>query len=70
MNAQTTTVERPYGRPILASLHGAWSVATLVVTQDTFLMAYKALPRVAEEAVGVWLYRIATHTARDATVAA
>ncbi len=36
------------------------------LTQDTFLKAYKALPGVCEGAVGAWLYRIATHTARDA----
>ena len=36
------------------------------LTQDTFLKAYKALPGAREGAVGAWLYRIATNTARDA----
>ncbi len=36
------------------------------LTQDTFLKAYKALPGAHEGAVGAWLYRIATNTARDA----
>ncbi len=36
------------------------------LTQDTFLKAYKALPGVRAGAVGAWLYRIATNTARDA----
>ncbi len=36
------------------------------LTQDTFLKAYRALPGVREGAVGAWLYRIATNTARDA----
>lgn len=29
MNAQAATVEKLYGRPIMASFHGAWSVASL-----------------------------------------
>ncbi len=37
------------------------------LTQDTFLKAYKALPRMdANLKMSAWLYRIATNTARDA----
>ncbi len=30
MNAQAATVEQRYGRPIMASFHGTWSVASLI----------------------------------------
>jgi MFS family permease len=30
MNAQAATVEKLYGRPIMASFHGTWSVASLI----------------------------------------
>ena len=37
------------------------------LTQDTFLKAFKALPRMdANLKLSAWLYRIATNTARDA----
>lgn len=37
------------------------------LTQDTFLKAFKALPRMdASLKLSAWLYRIATNTARDA----
>jgi len=36
------------------------------LTQDTFLKAYKALPRTSDLVLPAWLYRIATNTALDA----
>jgi len=36
------------------------------LTQDTFLKAYKALPRTPSPVLPAWLYRIATNTALDA----
>ena len=36
------------------------------LTQDTFLKAYKALPRTPDLVLPAWLYRIATNTALDA----
>ena len=36
------------------------------LTQDTFVKAYRALPRVKELILPAWLYRIATNTALDA----
>ena len=36
------------------------------LTQDTFLKAYKALPRTPDPVLPAWLYRIATNTALDA----
>ncbi len=36
------------------------------LTQDTFLKAYKALPRTPDRAPPIWLYRLATDAALDA----
>jgi RNA polymerase sigma-70 factor (ECF subfamily) len=47
-------------------LVGDWEIAN-DLAQDTFLKAYQALPRTAENLqVSPWLYRIATNTALDA----
>ena len=47
-------------------LVGEWETAN-DLAQDTFLKAYQALPRTAENLqISPWLYRIATNTALDA----
>ncbi len=49
----------------LYRLVGDWDVAN-DLAQDTFLKAYTALPRTAENLqISPWLYRIATNTALD-----
>lgn len=55
-----------YHAPILNYLHRMVSDRALAedLTQDTFIKAYKALPRTSEDlAFKAWLYRIATNTA-------
>lgn len=52
--------------PILNYLHRMVSDRTVAedLTQDTFIKAYKALPRTSQDlAFKAWLYRIATNTA-------
>lgn len=55
-----------YHAPILNYLHRMVSDRALAedLTQDTFIKAYKALPRTSDDlAFKAWLYRIATNTA-------
>ena len=58
-----------YQTPIVNYLYrvvGDWEQAT-DLAQDSFLKAYQALPRTAEDLqLAPWLYRIATNTALDA----
>lgn len=44
MNAQATVVERRYGRPLLASFHGAWSVASLIAAGVGGVLAGRSVP--------------------------
>jgi len=57
-----------YQRPIYGYLLGMVGNAAQAqdLTQDTFLTAYKALPRTPDPALPAWLYRIATRTALGA----
>jgi len=57
-----------YQRPIYGYLLGMVGDVEQAedLTQDTFLKAYKALPRTPDPALPAWLYRIATNTALDA----
>jgi len=57
-----------YQRPIYGYLLGMVGDVEQAedLTQDTFLKAYKALPRTPDPALPAWLYRIAMNTALDA----
>ena len=44
MNAQAATVEHLYGRPIMASFHGTWSVASLIAAGIGGFLAGHAVP--------------------------
>lgn len=44
MNAQAATVEKLYGRPIMASFHGTWSVASLIAASIGGFLAGHAVP--------------------------
>lgn len=44
MNAQAATVEKLYGRPIMSSFHGTWSIASLVSAGAGGFLAGRAIP--------------------------